>query len=67
MYPEPSWYRTVDSASVKPVWSKIVQVYPYFIHFEPKYSYAPVRAQITLIQSVKIDIGHGISILTVSN
>ena len=34
MYPEPSRYRTVNSASVKPSWVEIDQVYPYFIHFE---------------------------------
>ena len=32
MYPESSRYRTVYSASVKPEWVKIDQVYPYFIY-----------------------------------
>ena len=46
---------------------KIVQIYTYSIYFEPKYSYAPVRVQSTHIQWVKIGIGHGISILTITN
>ena len=34
MYPEPLRYRMAHSVYMKPVWVKIVQVYPYFIHFE---------------------------------
>ena len=43
MYPEPSRYRTVHYASVKPAWVEIDQLYTYFIHFEPRYIGPPVR------------------------
>ena len=66
MYPEPSRYRTLHSTSVKPEWIKIEQIYPYFIHFGPKYS--NILSNDSLLSSEsKSGIGHGILILILLN